>query len=740
MARKFFSLCLAILLVSESFAQINFCTTPSNSPDFLQGLPPATSITRSGNYCVRVYVHLIKNLFGTGGLSDADAEAGLAILKQDFEAFGINFIVQGIDEIHNDALYNNTNKVLSVAFDDDQDGKFDNPIFPSHSDAIDIYLLDGHSDFVGGKSARIHSSSYIVGGVNNEGVKYARTHIISHEMGHCLGLFHTFHGFILCENPDAIDPNPCQELVNGTNCSSCGDFVCDTPADPTRFNVDETSCNRIFPNNCRPSGANNDIDVNGDHYSPLDGNIMDYLPIQCYNSFTSGQGDRMKEHLDNSTILQSVIENSTVPDLYIKDRPEDIGREDFPYDWQADRDESPDIWVRNQQDGQNNQTHQDPEYSSNAPVWVYVRVRNKSCASSDGSEKLKLYWSKASSWSSWPENWDGTMPTLGNLIGELTIPTLAPGEEIVLEFAWNIMVESGQSSWGNCLLARIENSPSDPITIYPDRLDDDVFLNNNIAMRNVTVVDIIPGLAPPGDIQRIYYPHGNHIYLGNPTGKVHEFDFDFGIDAERDGGIASSDVQVKLIFDWQGWDLLKPYLEKSADVRIIQDREIILTNGSLNLERIRFNPRIRIPVYFGYEVTNTNVSKIENMMFHFRQYMSTDHQILGGVHFQLNYDKKGTDHIKSPHEGPIVEKPNKITRLSPNPSENHVKVDYMLVKGNEAKLFVVDQSGAHFKEIRLNTNDRSYELDMTGMERGTYTVTLIVDQVAQDTKSLLLTP
>ena len=52
-------------------------------------------------------------------------------------------------------------------------------------------------------------------------------------MGHCLGLYHTFHG--LCESV-------CAELVNGSNCSSCGNFVCDTPADPTVFNVDENTC------------------------------------------------------------------------------------------------------------------------------------------------------------------------------------------------------------------------------------------------------------------------------------------------------------------------------------------------------------------------------------------------------------------------------------------------------------------------------------------------------------------
>ena len=81
---------------------------------------------------------------------------------------------------------------------------------------------------------------------------------------------------------------------------------------------------------------------------------------------------------------------SATVDLYIKDRTDDVGISGG-YDWQATRDNSPDIWVRRQNDGLTNQQHEDPEYRINHPNFVYVKVRNKSCDTSSSQETLRLY-------------------------------------------------------------------------------------------------------------------------------------------------------------------------------------------------------------------------------------------------------------------------------------------------------------------------------------------------------------
>ncbi len=107
------------------------------------------------------------------------------------------------------------------------------------------------------------------------------------------------------------------------------------------------------------------------------------------------------------------------PDLYIKDTPLDVGNEpngDPGPMWVTE-----DIWVRNQPDpgyqpypfpeltppwtplAHENPEYRDPKYST--PNYVYVRVRNRGTAASTGTERLRLYWAKASTGLGWPTQW-----------------------------------------------------------------------------------------------------------------------------------------------------------------------------------------------------------------------------------------------------------------------------------------------------------------------------------------------
>ncbi|MCE3296774.1 MAG: peptidase and in kexin sedolisin [Crocinitomicaceae bacterium] len=434
---------------------------------------------------------------------------------------------------------------------------------------------------------------------------------------------------------------------------------------------------------------------------------------------------------------------STDLDLYIKDRPEDFGRQDFPYHWQADRDESPDIWVRNQQDGFTNKVHQEPEYqSATHKVWVYVRVRNKSCMTSSGQENLSLYWTKASSWSSWPQNWDGTLPTTGNKI-DITkdIPSLDPGEETIIEFEWDIINPYIHQNWGSCLLARIEDVPVDPITVYPGRLDDDVFYNNNIALRNVTIIDIVPGIAPVGNVNGIYYPHGKHIFIGNAGSTPGGMDFDFQAEIKKGQEPLLENVKIKMIFDQAGWDLMKEELAKTEQIVITGDRQIELTGTSLHVENIYFNGNTRIPVYIGFEVTDPDLEKITDLRFHFRQYLSDTREILGGVHFALNYDKNAVSTENQGNNGHgTVQNPNKIISISPNPAQHEVNVEYRIVQGTEAVLMVIDQTRAHITQYPLDITQQEIALNLHSMQPGNYLVVLSVNGEVQDSEALLITP
>ena len=103
--------------------------------------------------------------------------------------------------------------------------------------------------------------------------------IAAHELGHALGLPHTH---------DVITE---AELVDGSNCGTAGDFICDTPADPNLGQagmVDYATCNYI----------GTATDANGQPYAPLVDNIMSYA--QCNSiAFTPGQVQVMQYVLDN---------------------------------------------------------------------------------------------------------------------------------------------------------------------------------------------------------------------------------------------------------------------------------------------------------------------------------------------------------------------------------------------------------------------------------------------------------
>lgn len=95
-----------------------------------------------------------------------------------------------------------------------------------------------------------------------------------HEMGHYLGLYHTFEGG--CTNND---------------CLSDGDRVCDTPPDQSTIAV---PCGDTA-NSCSTDTQSGFATDQPDMFW----NYMDYGDWNCYSAFTQGQSDRMAFFIDN---------------------------------------------------------------------------------------------------------------------------------------------------------------------------------------------------------------------------------------------------------------------------------------------------------------------------------------------------------------------------------------------------------------------------------------------------------
>lgn len=220
----------------------------------------------------------------------------------------------------------------------------------------------------------------------------------------------------------------------------------------------------------------------------------------------------------NTTTTLTVIQgSSSQTDLYMKDTmapdlPEDFGVEPTVSQTLFI---SRDIWVRTSADTiigstnpgsdtllaadryyANEHQHQDPTYvNATTPSYVYVKVRNRGCTSSLGTEKLRVYWANASTNLPWPSTglWNEIDCVSGGSIDPCPLPVLAPGQDYVVELSW---VPPDPASFAGsdhfCLVARIETIPFAPYGMTSDEsqnqwLWQNVAGNNNIAWKNLTV-------------------------------------------------------------------------------------------------------------------------------------------------------------------------------------------------------------------------------------------------------------
>ena len=295
---------LSIILLTLSFNfcafSQDFCNTLSDIPDFLQSIPREQYVHSklSDTYVIRIFFYIIRQSDGTGGQALSAIDSALHILQDDYQPHGICFELLGIDEIHNDSIYNE--RIFKR--DPNGDGKFINFSPNFHFNAIDIYLFANNGRLSGGEAAGIPASALVIGG-QNYNINFVTSHVLSHEVGHCLGLYHTFHGS-WCEPSSGS----CLELADGSNCDTCGDYVCDTPADPQANHVDQYTC-EWDGKTCSIGG---DSLPSKPSYNPRTDLIMAYIPPNCMQLHTTGQSIRMKEIIANSPILQKVVVPNTL--------------------------------------------------------------------------------------------------------------------------------------------------------------------------------------------------------------------------------------------------------------------------------------------------------------------------------------------------------------------------------------------------------------------------------------------
>ncbi len=308
------------------------------------------------------------------------------------------------------------------------------------------------------------------------------------------------------------------------------------------------------------------------------------------------------------------------PDLWSKDRPDDIGNEPNTISnpmWISD-----DIWVRNTNDGFVNQFHENPEYGQTN--YLYVRIRNRD---SEGSGIDKVYWAFPGTGLNWPTSW--------NPIGSQATGTLTAGSETILEFPWNPPNPAAYGSSHFCLLSRIETSPIAPYGMtFPETSDinNNVRNNNNIVWKNVTIVDYDPNVPIPPVI----------ISVSNMSRQATTMRLDFvavpngNVDAQKDvlqWGKVDVELGDKLFTEWTA--------AKSAGtgITVSKDRatEINIEAAKANIENIKLEPGEEHLIKFNFTPTAESLTDKNEYILDVIQstFDGKTYKEVGGVRFLI---------------------------------------------------------------------------------------------------------
>lgn len=218
---------------------------------------------------IPVQFHFGRRDDGTGGLAANEAARLLEELNSSFAPANMQFFeVNPVNEYNSSEFFD---------FDSRQEAAL--TAANNVNGAINIYIIGGR---LSSGTSSLCGYAYFPPSADHlfvaTGCAGPSNSTLVHEVGHYFSLFHT-HG--------KTNTGTTDEFVNGSNCTTGGDNVCDTPADPNLSGL---------VSNCAYGGQLRD--ANGDLYMPMVSNFMSYAPGSCRNAFTFGQLERARVAFD----------------------------------------------------------------------------------------------------------------------------------------------------------------------------------------------------------------------------------------------------------------------------------------------------------------------------------------------------------------------------------------------------------------------------------------------------------
>ncbi len=247
----------------EEAATVNRCGTPvptARQQTATEQAHPVPTVNVTGG-TINVYFHVLTSSTGAGTVSSERINAQISVLNAAFASTGWSFNLAGTDTLASDLCF-------TMAYGTTAETQCKAMLRRGTADDLNVYTANPGGGLLGWatfpwsyassplKDGVVLSFSSLPGGT---ATPYHLGDTATHEVGHWMGLYHTFQGGC------------------ATSATSGGDYVSDTPAEKTAA----TTCNESR-NTCTSIAGLDPIH-----------NFMDYTDDACMDRFSTGQDGRM---------------------------------------------------------------------------------------------------------------------------------------------------------------------------------------------------------------------------------------------------------------------------------------------------------------------------------------------------------------------------------------------------------------------------------------------------------------